>query len=167
MRFSATTESVVLGGVVLLGVMALLVMSSCETGQAQTEGDAANPLVEFRSASLGGAVKVKTPAGLVSVDLETGLVGGDVAEAELVSLDAQASVDLRVNGAPQTVAIYTHGEGIPWAQCVTIRAVVGAMGIGLAISALPPGLPAACGKPYLEVVPVPLRVELGDYPLIE
>lgn len=157
MRIGVKIETISL--FVVLLTMALLYVACTPPSEGQQPSEAVQ-LVTFQSASVKGKVEVGTPAGLVTVDLETGVLGGNVEGARLVSLDLEGSTEISINGSPQNFTVVSHGSGQPWAQCVEVRALVGVMGIGLAVAILPPGLPEVCGKPYFEVVPVPMRTEL-------
>ena len=151
----------------LLGMLFVLSFTACATGGgSEAQLDTSKQLVEFKSASIGGEVQVSTPSGLVTVDLKTGLVGGDALGSELVKLSVTGDVNLLVEGVEQSVSIESHGARSPasWYQCVEIHAILRAMGLGLKVDALPPGLNDLCGKPYLSLLPIAIVTTLEPVP---
>jgi hypothetical protein len=111
------------------------------------------PTVHFESATLTGQLEIDTPAGPVLIELSTGLVSGE-GDAAVKRADISAEVAFSINGARQFVHLASKGVPVDdeWAQCLTAttRSEIVA-GLGVNVTARPPGLHGSCGPASLEV----------------
>jgi hypothetical protein len=113
------------------------------------------PEVELASVSVSGSLELSTPAGPVTVALDSGLVSGQGAEGVRVTrAKVAATTDLVVYGRRQVVTATSPGSRVDdaWAQCVELDATIEVLpGVAVLVHAVPPGLPTACGPAVLEV----------------
>lgn len=114
------------------------------------------PDASFRAANVSGSLELATPAGPVTVDLSTGIVGGDGGGGvEVVRVEVAASASFEVNGLAQELQIISPGSRAgdgAWAQCVAADGIIGVMrGVALLLRARPPGLHDSCGGAIFEV----------------
>lgn len=154
MRISSTIEtaSAVIGGLACMVIMMLLACSP-QAMQATGQEPKWPPVVEFDSASITGELEVDTPAGPVLIEVNTGLVSGE-GSAAVKRADLSAEVSFSINGARQSVHLASKGSPVEdkWAQCLTANArseIVA--GLGVNVTARPPGLHDSCGPATLEV----------------
>jgi hypothetical protein len=162
MRISATIETIssIAAGIITSAI--LIMMLACSPQAMQTQEPQWPPVVSFEHASIAGELEVDTPAGPVLIELSTGMVSGE-GSAAVKRADLSAEVEFSINGARQFVHLASKGLPVDdeWAQCLTAttRSEIVA-GLGVDVTARPPGLHASCGPAMLDV-----RTPLGNWSL--
>lgn len=146
-----------IGAFVALGigaaVFALVALHGCTPAQHGASEQAQwPPQVSVESAQLRGTVELDTPAGPVSVALESGFASGEGA-GQVRKVEVATEVVLLVNGAQQRTVLSTTGQpaGEEWAQCAAVEAAVSVAGVAITLRAVPPWLHESCGPAQLEL----------------
>jgi len=116
-------SSHLLSVVVLCGVVAGLCLAALLSSACTPPAEGQPPQFAVQSARVSGELEVATQAGVVLVDLDTGLVVAAGDGAYVVRSSVVVEVDGVASGVPVSVVvgapgIRTDGE---WRQCYTLR----------------------------------------------
>lgn len=115
MKLSAKIETITMA--VVLVVVALLYVA------CQPPAEGAPPQFAVESARVSGEIEVATQAGVVLVDLSSGLVVAAGDGAYVLRSSVVVEVDGVASGSPVRVEVGAPGQRIDeeWRQCYTLR----------------------------------------------